>query len=360
MSKKHTIKFIKQYFEDRNCELYETEYKNCHTLMKYRCKCGNKKCKISFKNFKNGQRCMICGGKEKHTFEYIYNYFKDRNCELYETEYINNSTLMRYRCICGNPNCKITFNSFKNGSRCMECSGNKKHTFKFVKQYFEDRDCELYETEYINCMTKMRYRCDCGNTKCKISFNSFKAGGRCNKCGLKRQADKTRLIFKEVKQYFEDRNCELYETEYINNHTLMKYRCDCGNKKCKICFSSFKQGHRCRECYLKRNSGKNNHFYNPDLTDEEREKSRKCPGYNKWRTDVRERDNDTCQICGETEGTLCVHHIEAYKPNKELRVVLSNGILFCEKHHIEFHKIYGNDCNREQLEDFLITEQQFV
>ena len=56
-----------------------------------------------------------------------------------------------------------------------------------------------------------------------------------------------KLLYKEVKQYFEDRDCELYETEYINNKTLMKYRCSCGNKKCKIRFADFKKGSRCIE-----------------------------------------------------------------------------------------------------------------
>ncbi len=224
---------------------------------------------------------------------------------------------------------------------------SKKHTFKFVKQYFEDRDCELKETEYINNYTKMRYRCDCGNPIiCKITFKKFKKGHRCKKCrgGIK-------FTFEEVYNYFKDRDCELYETEYINSHTLMRYGCNCGNTDCKIRFYSFKQGHRCKECALKRKSGKNNYNYNPNLTDKDRENSR--PGCGKWKKDVRERDNNTSQCCFETEGKLIAHHIENYANNKELRTVLSNGFLFCNKHHIEFHKEYGYDCNKEQLEEFL-------
>ncbi len=421
MSKKLTFEFVQQYFEDHNCELYEKEYINNHTLMRYRCDCGNKECKIRFNDFKKGIRCMECSGREKLTFEYVYNYFKehdckllekeyinnhtlmeyecncgnsdckisfasfrqgqrcmecygnkkltfkevkkyfeDRDCELLVTEYINNSTRMEYECKCGNSDCKISFSKFKQGQRCIECSGCKKLTFKYVKQYFEDHDCELFETEYINNSTLMRYRCDCGNTDCKIIFSSFKQGHRCKKCGYKKVAQKRKLIFKGVKKYFEDRDCELFETEYINNKTLMKYRCDCGNTNCKITFNKFKNGQRCNKCWIERNSGKNNGNYDPDLTDEEREKGRSCPGLGRWRKDVCERDNNTCQICGEVEGILCAHHIEAYKPNKELRTVVSNGILLCEKHHIEFHSKYGYDCHREQLNEFLIAEKQFI
>ena len=134
---------------------------------------------------------------------------------------------------------------------------SRKLLFKDVKQYFEDRNCKLYETEYINSSTKMRYECDCGNEEVSyISFNNFQQGKRCKKCAIKRQADKRRLIFEDVKQYFEDRGCELYETEYIGSHTKMKYRCDCGNSDCKISFSSFKQGNRCKKCDTKKNSDK--------------------------------------------------------------------------------------------------------
>jgi len=58
---------------------------------------------------------------------------------------------------------------------------SKKHTFEYVKSYFEEHGCELLEKEYINCKTKMRYRCKCGNIS-KIGFNTLKAGHRCKKC----------------------------------------------------------------------------------------------------------------------------------------------------------------------------------
>ena len=419
--KKLTFKFVKQYFEDRDCELFETEYINCSTLMRYRCDCGNKKCKITFNNFRAGKRCMECSGSKKYTFKEVKKYFKDHDCELFETEYVDSKAKMKYRCKCGNKKCKITFNRFQQGGRCKKC-GRKKQAdkrrlmFKDVKQYFEDHDCELYEIEYKNCNTKMRYRCKCGNKECKITFYNFKRGQRCRKCsGYEKYtyeevkqyfkdhdckllateyiniltlmeyecncgnsdckirfndfkqgirciecSGKKKLTFEYVKKYFEEHDCKLLVTEYVNNKTLMKYECECGNSDCKITFSRFKQGGRCKKCAIEKMTGENSPNWNPNLTDEEREKGRICYGLGKWKKDVRKRDNCTCQYCGETEGKLCAHHIEAYSPNKELRTVLSNGFLFCEKHHIEFHKIYGYDCNREQLNEFLIAEKQSI
>ncbi len=294
MPKRLTLKEVKKYFKDNDCELLETEYKNAHTLMRYRCKCKNTKCKITFGSFKNGSRCMECGGNKKLTFEFVYNYFEDHDCELLAKEYKNIHTKMRYRCKCGNKKCKITFANFSRGKRCMECSSAKKYTFKFVKQYFEDHDCKLLETEYVNAITPMKYECECENDECKISFGNFKTGQRCKKCSIER------------------------------------------------------------------NSGKKHWKYNPNLTDEEREKGRCCLGLGKWKKDVRKKDNHSCQVCGETEGKLIAHHIENYANNKELRIVLSNGFLFCNKHHKEFHKEYGYNCNREQLNEFLEKYQKNI
>ncbi len=291
---------------------------------------------------------------KKLTFKFVKQYFEDRDCELYETEYVNSRTLMKYRCKCGNKECKISFSHFKNGRRCIECGGKEKFTFDYVYKYFKDHDCKLLATEYINVGTPMEYECNCGNSDCKISFNSFKNGNRCMKCGIKRRSEKRKLLYKDVKQYFEDHDCELFEIEYINSSTKMRYRCDCGNKECKISFNNFKKGHRCKKCAIKKHSGKNHPNYDPNLTDEEREKGRICPGLGKWKKDVRKRDNNTCQCCFQVDGKLIAHHIEDYSNNKELRTVLSNGFLFCEEHHIEFHKKYGYGYNnREQLNEFL-------
>ena len=250
--KKLTFKFVKQYFKDQGCELFETEYINVHTKMKYRCKCGNTKCKICFSKFKRGQRCIECSGNKKYTLKEVKKYFKEHDCELFETEYINARTPMRYRCSCGNSKCKITFSNLKKGQRCKKCGSKKAAkkqtlTFEFIYNYFEDNDCELLETRYINCQTPMKYKCICENSDCKITFSNFKQGQRCMEC-----SGSKKLTFKDVKKYFEDHDCELFETEYINNSTKMKYKCDCGNDECKITFNNFKSGSRCMKCMRKR------------------------------------------------------------------------------------------------------------
>jgi very-short-patch-repair endonuclease len=176
---KHTYEYIKQYFENENCELLETEYINNSTKMKYKCICNNITY-IRYSDFQQGKRCSKCGGKKKHTYEFVKQYFKNEGCELLENEYKNNSTKMEYLCNCGNIS-RINFNNFKNGYRCLKCGGSEKLTFEFVKKFFEDKKCILLETDYVNNNTNMKYIC-INNHVSFIMFNDFKRGNRCNLC----------------------------------------------------------------------------------------------------------------------------------------------------------------------------------
>ena len=145
---------VKKYFKEHGCELLETEYKNSNTLMKYRCNC-KRISYITFYCFKYGQRCKECGirkSSEKKSFdyEYVYDYFKERGCELLEKEYKDNKAPMKYRCSCKRIS-YIAFSCFKSGQRCREC-GIKKRKGKNNCNWIEDRE-ELKERN------KFKYKC---------------------------------------------------------------------------------------------------------------------------------------------------------------------------------------------------------
>ena len=67
--------------------------------------------------------------------------------------------------------------------------------------------------------------------------------------------------------------------------------------------------------------------WNPDLTDEEREKKRRELYKTNWREKVFERDNYTCQTCGDDKGgNLEAHHKYSYMAYPEKRTDISNGV----------------------------------
>lgn len=239
MVNKLTYEYVKNYFTEQGCELLETEYINSKTKMKYKCKCGDNS-NIDWSHFKQGNRCMKCGGAEKLTYEYVKNYFTEQSCELLETEYINAKIKLKYICKCGNES-SIVWGNFQKGQRCKKCSGNEKLTYTFVKNYFQKENCKLLEDKYINSGTKMNYICKCGN-KSNITWDDFKFGYRCMKC-----AGNEKHTYEYIFNYFKEQNCKLLETEYINAHTKMKYICSCGYET-NIIFNSFLKGTRCMTC----------------------------------------------------------------------------------------------------------------
>ena len=93
--------------------------------------------------------------------------------------------------------------------------------------------------------------------------------------------------------------------------------------------------------------------WNPNLTDEEREKGRHIEGYDDFIKQVLERDDYTCQITGKRGGKLEVHHLNCFSDFKEERTDMNNGITLSKEIHKLFHKIYGNKHNtKEQFEEF--------
>lgn len=60
--------------------------------------------------------------------------------------------------------------------------------------------------------------------------------------------------------------------------------------------------------------------------------------FNKWSTDIKKRDNYTCQDCGsKNKKYLQAHHIKSWSEFPHLRYELSNGITLCTKCHAKHH-----------------------
>lgn len=132
-----------------------------------------------------------------------------------------------------------------------------------------------------------------------------------------------------------------------NGDYIWECKCECGNIKNvtngSIGKTIFSCGCLRKEVVSERrkNTPKEKHYkWNPNLTDEERDKGRNIDRekLNKWRSLVHKRDTYTCQVCKKkNHGKIQVHHLLSYRKYPQFRFDVSNGITLCIDCHKEFH-----------------------
>lgn len=93
--------------------------------------------------------------------------------------------------------------------------------------------------------------------------------------------------------------------------------------------------------------------FDPSITDEERQKTRKVPERMPFIRAVLERDDYTCQVCGKRGSNLAVHHLNGYSWDVENRCNPDNGVTLCVKCHKGFHHRYGmRDATKEEFIEY--------
>lgn len=203
----YTHECVRDYFKKHGCELI-SEFKNVKQILSYRCVCGEIGT-TNFYSYRNSlhKKCIKCVRKKankpnKLNFEYVKNFFKENNCELLETTYINSSTKMAYICSCGKKDYK-TWNKFRTGQRCKDCAINqnaeKQRTdTSYVENFLKKHGFSIANGKYVNANFKMLLICPCGK-QTERTWSSVKQSPRCN-CSihytkpLKRKFSKEELI----------------------------------------------------------------------------------------------------------------------------------------------------------------------
>lgn len=179
---KHTFESMKENVEKKGYKLLEEKYEGVDVKIHVVCPKGHDMVS-SYKRIMRGDQCAICAGVQKYSIEDVKNYFAKFGYTLLSTEYHNNKEPMEIMCPKGHVN-KMGFKNFKNGARCMDCSGKKKHSFEFIRSEFEKRGYKLLAKFYKDKDTPMEYICQNGH-EAKISYGNLKQGSGCKRCACK-------------------------------------------------------------------------------------------------------------------------------------------------------------------------------
>lgn len=252
-------------------------------------------------------------------------------------------TLMRQgfvkSCGCLNDELRFKFGQLTKSKRLIFPTGKRFGRLTIIKEGGVNKQrLQLWECD-----------CDCGK-KVFVDSQGLRSGST-KSCGCLKSKDLLgrrfgRLVVIESSTKRKERN------------RLWKCKCDCGNtlfvratcllrgtKSCG-CLATEKASQRC---------GSKSHWYNPNITDEERRTRRDLKNDDGWRNSVFKRDNYICKLCRIRGGRLSAHHLNGYQWAKEERLDVKNGVTLCEKCHRLFHKQYGKFNNtKQQFKIFLI------
>ena len=304
------------------------------------------------------------------TNEQVKSFIESHNYRLL-SEYVSASEKIKISCEL-NHVYDVKFNNFKQGKRCPVCSIEIRRSklllpIEEVKELFYKNNCQPLFNAYVNVDTPLDYICECGNIS-KIRIRDIKKGKRCKLCMGKKSSERYRHSYAYVSGVFQQNNCKLLSSEYINNKQKLDYVCSCGNIS-TIAFDKFKAGQRCSNCKSKKISqktkgiprpdwsGENHPGWKSDRTDEERLADRKFQEYHQWRKSVFVRDRYTCQCCSKVGYNLNAHHKDGWNWCIEKRLDVDNGVTLCSDCHKEFHSIYGKGNNTsQQFEEFYLDK----
>ena len=123
---KYTIEEVKTFYKLKNIICKTNVYKNIETLLDLSCDICQYNWKASFSAAKHqNQGCPKCGGVARHTIEYVRQFFNNKGFELLTDVYKNNRQILQIKCIQCSYLKETSLHSF-NINKCYYCFNNSR------------------------------------------------------------------------------------------------------------------------------------------------------------------------------------------------------------------------------------------
>ncbi|AII28059.1 homing endonuclease [Bacillus phage Bobb] len=129
----------------------------------------------------------------KYSTESVRDMLQTQGYELL-SEYEKSSKQILVQCPKGHTYLVYICN-FNRGHRCGHCERNKKFSYSFVKEFVESKGYTLLSESYSNAHELLNICCPSGH-RYMVSFNSFKRGTRCSQCSASKGEHLVREILK--------------------------------------------------------------------------------------------------------------------------------------------------------------------
>lgn len=256
---------IKKFIESKGCKLLSTEYAGNHSLLEIQCKCGNITNK-SYHKFKDRESyfCKVCSvsirsRKRSNSIDKVRDYVNSTGCQLLSEYYVNSSSVLEIKCVCGNIfNRKYSIFKSSLSKKCDGCGYTNQKTgrlltFENVKSFIESKGSTLLSNNYTGLMNPLHIRCTCGKDHYTSMYHFKHQNSKCKVCIKKEVRDKNLLPYAKVKKDIESTGCKLISKEYLGATSPLIIQCvKCGSEFERL-YGTFMNGSKpcCIKCAFK-------------------------------------------------------------------------------------------------------------
>ena len=247
MVQKLDYSYVKEFVENRGHTLLTDTYTNCKVKLPIRCENGHKY-DAPFISFKRGHGCPVCYGNKKHSYKQVKEIINSIGYTLLSNTYKNINSKLLVKCD-KDHEYEVSFHNFQQGNRCPVCSCKIKHTYEYVKTYIKDEGYTLISDTYKNINSRLLVKCD-KDHEYGVSFHNFQQGNRCPVC-----YGNIKHTYKYIKEFVDETGYTLLSDTYDNIRTKLLVKCD-KDHEYEVLFSSFRNGCRCPICASNNRSSK--------------------------------------------------------------------------------------------------------
>jgi len=101
-------------------------------------------------------------------------------------------------------------------------------TIEEMRSLAEKRGGKCLSTNYVNNTTKLKWQCSEGHSW-EATPNNIKKGRWCPTCARRKRADARRGTIEEMHRLAESRGGKCLSTNYVNNRTMLEWQCKEGH-----------------------------------------------------------------------------------------------------------------------------------
>lgn len=195
-NKKLGIEAARESAREKGGECLTNEYTNSNVNMKW--KCGkNHEWETTYAHIRAGSWCRKCFDESRMMdIQFIQKYAADKGGRLISGKYECSTIKLTWECENKHVWDALLTNIIHGGNWCPRCTGYFDYSVESITALAEGRGGTCLSDEYVNCITKMRFKCERGHVW-ETTPRLVQYGSWCPHCPRKNETY-CKLVFEKL------------------------------------------------------------------------------------------------------------------------------------------------------------------